>query len=111
MGACFCGLFLATLSAASVDLQTTQQFTARGYQEANPIARPFVEGRGSRGELILGSLTAAGYFAIDKTPEPWRTLVLLGGFATHTTLAVQNAKRGAASYVPPVMFPVLAIWW
>jgi hypothetical protein len=111
MTACLCGLLVATLSAASADLETTRQFTAQGQRELNPLARPFVEGRGARGEAWLGSITVASYVAIGQSSEPWRTITLIGAWAIHTTMAVRNVRLGTANEVPWIMFPMLAIRW
>ncbi|MFZ5863534.1 MAG: hypothetical protein ACOYXR_11920 [Nitrospirota bacterium] len=111
MTACLCGLLVATLSAASADLETTRQFTANGQKELNPLARPFVEGRGARGEAWLGSITVATYVTLGQAPEPWRTLALFGGWAVHTTMAIRNVRIGTAHEVPRIVFPVLAVRW
>jgi hypothetical protein len=112
MTSCLCGLLLATLSAASADLATTADFTAQGYREANPLARPFVSGRGARGEAWLGGITAGTYLAVDRAIwEPWRSFVLGVAFAVHATLAVRNAQEGKATDVPMITFPVLVLRW
>ncbi len=109
MTLCLCGLLTAALSAGAADLATTAQFTARGHREANPLARPFVAGRGARGEAWLGGLTSGAYLVADQAPEPWRSLVLGGAFAAHTALAVKNVRHGGAHEVPPIVFPVLVV--
>ena len=112
MTACLCALLVATLSAASADLATTAQFTAVGSRELNPVARPFVRGRGARGEAWLGGMTAGAYLAVDRlTPEPWRTLTLGAAFLVHATLATRNVREGSAREVPMILFPVLAVQW
>jgi hypothetical protein len=112
MTACLCALTLSLLSALGSDLGSTVQFTAAGEPEANPLARPFVEGRGAKGEAWLGGITAGAYLAVDRTvPEPWRSLVLGAAFAAHTTLAIRNVRGGAAHEVPPIVFPVLVLRW
>lgn len=111
MTLCLCGLLAAALSAGSADLATTASFTARGVGEANPLARPFVRGRGARGEAALGLLTGGGYVMVDRAPEPWRSLTLGAAFALHTTLAVRNVRIGAARATPPIMLPILVVSW
>ncbi len=111
MTLCLCGLLAAALSASAADLATTAQFTAQGAPEANPLARPFVQGRGARGEAWLGAITGGAYLAVAQAPEPWRSLTLGAAFAAHTTLAVRNVRFGHAHEVPPIIFPVLLIRW
>ena len=112
MQICLCGLLVDTLSAASADLATTAQFTAVGSPEANPLARPFVRGRGARGEAWLGGMTAGAYLAMDRlAPEPWRTLILGAAFLVHATLAIQNVHGGGAREVPMIRVPILVVHW
>ena len=111
MTLCLCGLLAAALSAGSADLATTAQFTARGGRELNPLARPFVQGRGSRGEAVLGAFNGGAYLALDRAREPWRSLGLGAAFAVHTTLAIRNVRTGGAREVPMITFPVLVVRW
>lgn len=116
MTACLCGLTLSLLSALSADLGTTADFTARGYRELNPLARPFVAGRGGRGEVVLGLASAGAYLAIDagRGPRLPRHLALAVqgvAFAIHATLAVRNVRTGYARETPPIMTPILVLSW
>lgn len=112
MSVCLCGLLVAALSAGSADLDTTAQFTAKGGPEMNPLARPFVEGRGAKGEVTLGVLNAGAFLLVDqRAPEPWRSLTLGGAFAVHTWLATRNVRVSSAETVPPIVFPVLIVRW
>ncbi len=112
MTLCLCGLTLSLLSALGSDLGSTAQFTAVGAREVNPIARPFVRGRGARGEAWLGGLTAGAYLAVDRTmPEPWRSLTMAGAIAIHMTLAIRNARFGGATDTPAILLPILVITW
>lgn len=111
MTVCLCGLLAAALSAGSADLATTASFTARGYREVNPLARPFVRGRGARGEMVLGALNGGAYLVLYHAPEPWRSLGLGTAFAVHTAMAVRNVRNGSATEVPMIVFPVLVVRW
>lgn len=111
MTVCLCGLLVATLSAMSADLDTTRQFTASGAGvELNPVARPFVEGRGARGEAVLGMVSAMAWLRVDRWPEPWRSSLMLAGWSIHAALAL-NHERVLGADVPVVMLPVLAVRW
>lgn len=111
MTICLCGLLVATLSASAADLETTRQFTADGERELNPLARPFVQGRGSRGEAVLGTLTGGIYMMLDQTSEPGRSVGLSLAFAIHTAMAVRNVRLGTAHEVPGIVFPLLMVQW
>ncbi len=111
MTLCLCGLLAAALSAGSADLATTAQFTARDYPEVNPLARPFVQGRGSRGEMVLGALNGGAYVALDRAREPWRSAGLGAAVVMHTALAIRNVRGGMAIDVPRIVFPVLVVRW
>jgi hypothetical protein len=107
MTLCLCGLLVATLSAGAADMETTRQFTAEGSGELNPITRPFVEGRGPRGEALMTTLTSSMYLMLDQTPEPGRSIGLGLAFALHSAMAVRNVRMGVAQEVPDIVFPVL----
>lgn len=116
MTICLCGLTLSLLSAMASDLGTTADFTARGHREMNPLARPFVEGRGARGEVVLGALSAGAYLALDagrgpRVPRPLALAVQGVALVVHATLAVRNVRTGYARETPPIMFPVLVLTW
>jgi hypothetical protein len=111
MTICLCGLLVATLSASAADIETTRQFTAQGVGELNPLARPFVQGSGPRGEMALGALGAAIYMMLDRTAEPGRSVGLGLAFAVHATMAARNVRLGAAREVPDIVFPVLMLQW
>lgn len=108
---CLCGLLVATLSASAADLETTRQFTAEGVRELNPIARPFVRGRGSRGEAVLGTLSGSAYMMLGQSPEPGRSIGLSLAFAIHTAMAVRNVRLGTSREIPDIVFPVLIVRW
>lgn len=111
MTLCLCGLLVATLSASAADLETTRQFTADGVRELNPIARPFVRGRGPRGEAVLGALSGSIYMMLDQTSEPGRSVGLSLAFAIHTMMAVRNVRLGPSHEVPDIVFPILMVQW
>lgn len=111
MSVCLCGLLVAALSAMGADLDTTGQFTERGYPELNPAARPFVEGSGEAGEATLAVMTGSVYVWLDRQPEPWRSASLGGAFAVHTAMSVRNKHLGGAASIPLIVFPVLTVTW
>jgi hypothetical protein len=111
MTACLCALTLSLLSAAAADLGTTQQFTARDIHEMNPLARPFVEGRGSRGEVVLGAITAGVYLTLARGPDIWHTAAQTVALAVHAVMAFRNVRIGSAHEVPIIVLPVLVVTW
>ncbi len=114
MTVCLCGLTLSLLSALSADLSTTAEFTARGYHEVNPLARPFVRGRGQRGELGTGLVTAGAYVILGTDPRISKTsatVIQTMALAIHSTLAMYHVRKGVSREVTPIMFPILVVRW
>ncbi len=106
-----CCWFLSLATAGVADLTTTAEFTRRGLPEMNPIARPFVEGSGSRGETVLGAMSGGLYLAIDRTLEPYRTIGLLTATLAHTAMAIRNVRIGAVEEMPALIAPILIVRW
>ncbi|MBI3608297.1 MAG: hypothetical protein HY207_10040 [Nitrospirae bacterium] len=106
-----CCWLLSLATAGVADLTTTAEFTRRGVPELNPIARPFVEGRGNRGEIVLGAMSGGLYLAIDRSLEPYRTIGLLTATLAHTAMAIRNVRIGSAQEMPPLIAPILIVRW
>lgn len=111
MTVCICALTLSVISATSADLGTTQQFTARGIPEANPLMRPFVEGPGGRGEVMVGAVTTAAYFMLARNPGIESTVIQSVALAVHAFAALHNTRSGSAQEVPLIILPVLVLSW
>lgn len=108
---CVCGLVVAVISAMSADLTTTAEFTADGYRELNPLARPLVEGAGARGEAILGVASAAAWVTIARAPWRWRTAAMVAGYVAHVYWVRENVRSGRARTITPIMGPVVVVRW
>lgn len=106
------GILVATLSAASADLDTTRQFTADGYRELNPFARPFVAGRGSDGEALLEVFSVSAYVLMSRAaPEPFLTSGLLGAWVIHAWMVQRNVTQTSAKEVTRIVTPFVVIMW
>ncbi len=106
-----CCLILALLSAASADVETTRQFTAQGFHEANPLARPFVEGPGARGELVVAVATTGTYILLAQESRAWRISVQVTAWTIHSMLAVRNVREKYAREVPLIVLPLFIVTW
>lgn len=100
-----CCVVFTALSLMSADLTSTARFTAADRPEANPLARPLVEGRGSRGEAVAGLLTGVLYLASESWPARWRWSFQVLAVAGHTAALRHNLNRGWGPS-PPIMAPV-----
>lgn len=106
---CVCGLALFAVSAIGADLHTTYQFTNRGVRELNPIARPFVEGPGDGGELLLAVVVSAVTLRVEALESGTGTggvaLGVIG--ALHALSAARNHRSWASPDFPAIVFPTL----
>lgn len=102
------------LSLMLSDLNQTADFTNRGFREANPIVKPFVQSRDSVGETTLGGLGLVSLMALEKQKKlnPKSTLpyilesIWAGG---HGLAALHNERKGYKGM--NVIFPTFTIRW
>ena len=94
------------ISAMLSDLTQTAEFTSRGVQEGNPIAKPFVQSRSNTGEVGLGALGTAIALTDLGEYEKYKPLWA----ALHTAMAVRN-KKLTGTDIPAIVFPVVSYRW
>lgn len=92
------------LSSMISDLNQTANFTRRGYSEANPLAKPFVEGSSNIGEICLGVAGVA--VALNNKIPTWSKAIWAGG---HTLAGIYNARHGHER--PNIIFPAIRVEW
>lgn len=100
-----CCLLLTALSAMTLDLSQTAEFTKGGVGEVNPILRSVgVEERGSRGETVMAIGLGAAYLAVQN--EEGLNGLLLGGAIGHSVAAWHNRRmgtKGAGVWIAPIV--------
>lgn len=94
-------LLVGSALAVSADAITTQRFTARGYREGDPLARPLVKygwsGQVAASSLELGAETLAMY-GLHRIRQHWiERLLPVGVATTHAVLAYNNTKVSGKS--------------
>jgi len=94
------------ISAMLSDLNQTADFTAKGYKEGNPIAKPLVQSRNSTGEVGLGALGTVLALTDLKKYNKYKPLWA----ALHTAAVVHNRRKTGAD-IPAIMFPVISVEW
>jgi len=93
------------ISSIVGDLNQTSDFTGRGLTEANPFAKPLVEGKSSIGEVGLGLLGTG--LALNKDIPEWVKAL----WAIAHTGAILHNRKSAGSEIPPIMVPLLTARW
>ena len=93
------------LSLMISDLNQTAHFTAKGYQELNPLARPFVQSKSSVGEVGLGMIGASALLISHKYDSKIIPLLMIAG---HGWAVAHNASLGWKDGI--VIMPIVYTW-
>lgn len=106
-----CCLVLTLLSANVSDLTQTARFTGKaGFEEANPIAAPLVNGSGAAGEIVSGVVALTTAYRLERWNNNWSRTVMLLWAVAHIRAVQRNMEYHPEAPIV-IMAPVLAIRW